>query len=195
MTHGATTVPSLTPPWTALVVLIVVLALSVAMYVALVRRWTHRRTWISISDWARARGYRASVKDCPAPPPLDALKSARLVSQVCVSDGHSSLMRLEASGDTATPEATAGGGAATLPAPVEAALQAAAVELGVAVDELTLVSMERREWPDTGLGCPREGEFYAQVITPGYLVVVGGGGRELEYHTDDGSNVVLCGER
>jgi len=98
-------------------------------------------------------------------------------------------------GDTATPEATAGGGAATLPAPVEAALQAAAAELGVAVDELTLVSMERREWPDTGLGCPREGEFYAQVITPGYLVVVGGGGRELEYHTDDGSNVVLCGER
>lgn len=93
--------------------------------------------------------------------------------------------------DAMTPDASGGGGA-SLPAPVEAALQAAAVELGVGVDALTVVSMERREWPDTGLGCPQPGEFYAQVITPGYLVIVQGAGRELEYHTDDGTNVVLC---
>ena len=81
------------------------------------------------------------------------------------------------------------------PAPVRAALEDAAARLGVGVDELTLVTMERREWPDTGLGCPQESGFYAQVITPGYLVVVQGAGRELEYHTDEGENAVLCEER
>ncbi len=102
MTIGANTVPPLSPPWTVLLVLIVVLGLSVYMFVALVRRWTSRRVWVSISDWARARGYRASVKDCPAPPPLDALKNTQLTSHVCVSDGKSSLMRLEVIGETSS---------------------------------------------------------------------------------------------
>ena len=99
MTMGANTVPQLSPPWGALAVLLVVFALSVLMFVALVRRWTHARMWVSISDWARGRGYRAAVQDCPAPPPLDALKSAALLSQICVSDGTSSLMRLEVAGE------------------------------------------------------------------------------------------------
>lgn len=94
----ANIVPTVTGPWPVLAVLVVVLGLSVFMFVALVRRWTSSRVWVSISDWARARGYRASVKDCPAPPPLDALKGAALVSHVCVSDGTSSLMRLEVAG-------------------------------------------------------------------------------------------------
>jgi hypothetical protein len=102
MTEGANTVPPLPIPWTVLLVLVVVLALSVTMFVALVRRWTSRRMWVSISDWARARGYRASVKDCPAPPPLDALKNTQMMSQVCVSDGKSSLMRLEVLGEAST---------------------------------------------------------------------------------------------
>ncbi len=105
MTLGANTVPPTPVPWLILVVLIVVLALSVTMFVALVRRWTSSRVWVSISDWARARGYRASVKDCPAPPPLDALKNTQLLSQVCVSDGTSSLMRLEVLGEAADPNA------------------------------------------------------------------------------------------
>jgi len=95
MPVGANTVPQLPVPWTVLIVLIAILALSVSMFVALVRRWTHSRTWVSIGDWARGRGYRASVKDCPAPPPLDALANAQLTSQVCVSDGRTSIMRLE----------------------------------------------------------------------------------------------------
>ena len=99
-----------------------------------------------------------------------------------------------------TPEATAAGdtggdAGAALPEPVAAAVADAAAQLGVGVDEVTVVSMERREWPDAGLGCPQPGGFYAQVITPGYLVVIQGAGRELEYHTDEGTNVVLCVER
>jgi len=100
MIEGANTVPPLPVPWMVLVVLVAVLALSVLMFVALTRRWTSSRMWVSISDWARARGFRASVQDCPAPPPLDALKGTQLLSQVCVSDGKSSLMRLEVLGET-----------------------------------------------------------------------------------------------
>ncbi|MGB7157911.1 MAG: hypothetical protein WBD40_07580 [Tepidisphaeraceae bacterium] len=100
MIAGANTVPPLPAPWTVLVVLIVVLALSVLMFVALVRRWTHSRLWVSISDWAHARGYRAAVRDSPAPPPLDALKGTQLMSRARVTDGKTSLLRLEVLGET-----------------------------------------------------------------------------------------------
>jgi hypothetical protein len=34
--------------------------------------------------------------------------------------------------------------------------------------------------------------MYAQVITPGYRVVLEAGGQRYEYHTDTGRFVVLC---
>ena len=36
------------------------------------------------------------------------------------------------------------------------------------------VALSRREWSDASLGCPVEGYGYAQVVTTGYEVVVGG---------------------
>ena len=97
---GANAIPPPPAPWDVLFVLLAVCALSVFMFFALVKRWTHSRAWVSISDWARSRGDRASVRDCPAPPPLDALKGTQLLSQVCVSDGKTSLMKLEVLGET-----------------------------------------------------------------------------------------------
>jgi hypothetical protein len=47
------------------------------------------------------------------------------------------------------------------------------------------------DWPDTSLGCPQPGMTYAQVVTPGYQIVLEFGGREYTYHTGDGS-FVLC---
>jgi hypothetical protein len=111
ITIAANTVPppplQLPVPWGVLAVLVVVLALSVVMFVALVRRWTSSRMWVSISDWARSRGFRASVQDCPAPPPLDALRNATLMSQVCVTNGKSSLMRLQMRGEAPQGSSTA----------------------------------------------------------------------------------------
>jgi hypothetical protein len=54
--------------------------------------------------------------------------------------------------------------------------------------------VESQEWPDASLGCPQQGMFYAQVITPGYVVVVAGGGKRLEYHTDTRDRAVFCRE-
>jgi hypothetical protein len=89
-----------------------------------------------------------------------------------------------------TPAATPGTGVAD--PIVQAVLADASAQLGVPVAELQVVSFESREWSDASLGCPKEGEFYAQVITPGYLIVVSGAGQQLEYHTDLQGNFVLC---
>jgi hypothetical protein len=84
-------------------------------------------------------------------------------------------------------------GAQTNPA-VDAALRDASSHLGVPVTDLTVVSVEAHDWSDASLGCPRQGVLYAQVITPGYLIVISGGGKTLEYHTDASGRVVLCQE-
>jgi hypothetical protein len=93
--------------------------------------------------------------------------------------------------DGATPEGDLG----SYPQPVQLALEAAADRLGVSVDELTIESVEPMDWPDTSLGCPKEGQFYAQVITPGYLVLVSANGTTVEYHTNESDHVVFCGEK
>ncbi len=67
---------------------------------------------------------------------------------------------------------------------VEQALTDAAARVGVPRDQIRVVRVEPRDWPDSALGCPRPGLGYAQVITPGYLIVLEAGGQTLDYHTD-----------
>lgn len=67
---------------------------------------------------------------------------------------------------------------------VAAAVADAAARSGVPVEAVRVVRVESRDWPDSSLGCPRPGMGYAQVITPGYLIVLEEGGRPLEYHAD-----------
>ena len=79
---------------------------------------------------------------------------------------------------------------------VDVVLRDAAAHLGVSVDQLRVIQVEARQWPDSSLGCPQPGFFYSQIVTPGYLIVVTGAGKQLEYHTDaTGSRVVLCHEQ
>lgn len=63
-------------------------------------------------------------------------------------------------------------------------------------DEITLVSTEEVEWGDTGLGCPHPDEMYAQMITPGYLIVLKSGGNTFDFHsgTDPEGPLVHCTE-
>lgn len=79
-----------------------------------------------------------------------------------------------------------------LPFAVQAAVASAAAEFGVDVSAVTVISYEPKDWGDTSLGCPKEGEFYAQVITPGYLVILSVNGKEHEYHTDAVDRAVKC---
>lgn len=87
------------------------------------------------------------------------------------------------------PEITPPAGAHDL---VRLASQDLAGRLGLATEEIRLVSVEGVEWSDTSLGCPQPGMMYAQVITPGFRVMFQAQGRTYEYHTDTGQVVVLC---
>ena len=65
-------------------------------------------------------------------------------------------------------------------------------ELSTGARKVQVIRTEKREWPDSALGCPRPGEMYAQMLTPGWLIEVRSGQRALEYHTDASDRFVLC---
>lgn len=59
-----------------------------------------------------------------------------------------------------------------------------AQDQGVDVDAVAVISVETVEWPDACLGLARADEMCAQVITPGYRVVVEVDGEQYAYRTD-----------
>ena len=79
-------------------------------------------------------------------------------------------------------------------ASVDAALKAAAAHLSVSAADLRVDQIDARQWGDSSLGCPKPGIMYSQIVTPGFLIVISGPGKQLEYHTDARGQVVLCQE-
>ena len=69
-----------------------------------------------------------------------------------------------------------------------------AQRLGVDVSEVSTVTAEEIEWPDSSLGCPASGMVYLTVITPGYKIILEAAGQPYSYHTDTQGNYILCGE-
>lgn len=67
-----------------------------------------------------------------------------------------------------------------------------ASRLGISQDQISVVSAEAVTWNDTSLGCPEKGKMYAQVLTPGYQIVLLAGGAEYDYHADEYGHFVLC---
>jgi len=63
--------------------------------------------------------------------------------------------------------------------------------LDVSIQQIEVLSAEYVEWPDASLGCPQPGMMYAQVITPGYRIILSASGENYEYHTSL-RGVVLC---
>jgi len=84
-----------------------------------------------------------------------------------------------------TPEAAAA---------VDAAKQDAAAHLGVPPDQLNVTQVDSRQWSDASLGCPQADQLYAQVITPGFFILITSGSHQLEYHSDMHARVKLCRE-
>jgi hypothetical protein len=60
--------------------------------------------------------------------------------------------------------------------------------------EVGVVSVEAVEWADAGLDCPDPEMSYAQVITPGFLIVLEAADRTFEYHADRNYSIILCVE-
>ena len=64
---------------------------------------------------------------------------------------------------------------------------------GIDTDEIAVVGIESVDWPDASLGCPEPGMMYAQVITPGYMILLSYKKEIYEYHSDKENRVVYCG--
>ncbi len=75
----------------------------------------------------------------------------------------------------------------TLPADQQQAVDASKAKLAerlkVGVATITLVSIQAVDWPDTSLGVPEPGKMYAQVIVPGFKIMLSSSGTQYEYHT------------
>jgi hypothetical protein len=64
--------------------------------------------------------------------------------------------------------------------------------LGVDPSKVLLLSILPAQWPDSSLGCPQDGQTYAQVVTAGYLVSFNVDGKTYEVHSDQGQNFIVC---
>ncbi len=91
----------------------------------------------------------------------------------------------------ATPPAIPAGAQAS----VEGARADLAGRLGMPVDQVQVVQVEEVEWPDASLGCPEPGMMYAQVVTPGYRIILDAEGQEYKYHADRRGQAVYCPAR
>jgi len=77
-----------------------------------------------------------------------------------------------------------------IPPAQRAAVQALAAALGLSVDQIKLVSIEAVDWPDACLGIAQPGIVCAQVVMPGFIIVLEAQGRQYEYHTNADGSVV-----
>ncbi len=71
------------------------------------------------------------------------------------------------------------------------ARQDLAQRLGIAAETIAVTAVRAVDWPDTSLGCPEPGKMYAQVITPGYEIILEADGEAYAYHSG-GPNVIYC---
>lgn len=95
--------------------------------------------------------------------------------------------------DSTPPPAATAPAAPRAPRPSASQLAVAdlAGQLGIAAEAITVRSVEQVEWNDASLGCAKPGQMYAQVITPGYRIVLEANGQSHEYHTG-GGRVIRC---
>ena len=76
---------------------------------------------------------------------------------------------------------------------VNLCLRELAGQLQVAEEQIRVVNVEPENWPDASLGCPEPGKMYAQVIVPGFRVLLEAGDTQHLYHTD-GRRAISCRE-
>jgi CO/xanthine dehydrogenase Mo-binding subunit len=73
----------------------------------------------------------------------------------------------------------------------ELARKALAEELGIDAETIRVRTVEAVEWPDASLGCPKKGQQYAQVVTPGHRVLLEADGRTYAVHVA-GNKALTC---
>jgi hypothetical protein len=67
-----------------------------------------------------------------------------------------------------------------------------AKRLSITAPEINVAEAAEVIWPDSSLGCPQEGMAYAQVLTPGFLILLEYNYAKYEYHAGKGLGVIYC---
>lgn len=91
-----------------------------------------------------------------------------------------------------TPSTTVPSSASGLRYLVEKARADLAQRLSISISQINLVDAKEVVWPNSSLGCPQPGMVYAEVLTPGYLIILNADDKEYEYHASKGTYVVYC---
>jgi hypothetical protein len=55
-----------------------------------------------------------------------------------------------------------------------------------------VVRVTAKTWSDASLGCPEPEMMYAQVLTPGYQIILEAGGTHYDYRADQSGYFKLC---
>ena len=79
-----------------------------------------------------------------------------------------------------------------LPALIEKAKADLAQRLSISMPQIKAIETKEVFWPDASLGCPQPDIVYAQIPSPGYLVLLVYAGNEFEYHVDIHGNIHYC---
>ncbi len=80
----------------------------------------------------------------------------------------------------------------TLERQVLAAKADLARRLEIPADGIEVLEAKEVTWPDASLGCPEAGMAYAQVLTPGVLIVLTVAGERYRYHGRMGAVPASC---
>ena len=64
--------------------------------------------------------------------------------------------------------------------------------LNTELAEIALLRAEAVNWTDGSLGCPMPEMMYAQMITPGYLILLESNGVTFEYHASQRADAFYC---
>jgi hypothetical protein len=75
---------------------------------------------------------------------------------------------------------------------IEKAKEDLAQRLSITIAEISLAKAEEVVWSNASLGCPQTGMAYADVLTPGYLILLEANDAVYEYHTSKGTEVIYC---
>jgi hypothetical protein len=64
-------------------------------------------------------------------------------------------------------------------------------ELNVSMEVVEVIELEQVDWPDACLGIPMEGQACAQVITPGFRVVLDVNGQQYEFRSNQDGTLLM----
>ena len=75
---------------------------------------------------------------------------------------------------------------------IEKAREDLAKRLSISLDLVTIVDARDVTWPNSSMGCPQPGMVYADVLTPGYLIILHATDQDFEYHAGKNAEIFYC---